>query len=94
MGYDVNCSIGNFGDLFYSRIDVDKELEKVDEGDKPKSRTFVDGQEIKDIPEHVDTKGEFNTCNYIERLIYSAPASPIQRGGPPLLPISATPLHF
>ena len=40
------------------RIDIEKELEKVDEDDKPKGRSFVDGKEVKDIPEQVDAKGD------------------------------------
>ena len=46
--------------LFVSRVDIDKELEKVDEDGKPKGRCFVDGKEVKDIPEYVDTKGNFS----------------------------------
>ena len=46
--------------MFVFRIDVDKELEKVDEEDKPKGRSFVDGKEVKDIPEYVDTKGNIS----------------------------------
>ena len=42
----------------FCRIDVEKELEKIDDDGKPKGRSFVDGKEIKGIPEHIDTKGE------------------------------------
>ena len=41
----------------FFRIDIEKELEKVDQDDKPKGRSFVDGKEVKDIPEQVDAKG-------------------------------------
>lgn len=41
----------------WDKVDIEKELEKVDQDDKPKGRSFVDGKEIKDIPEHVETKG-------------------------------------
>ena len=43
------------------RIDIEKELEKVDQDDKPKGRSFVDGKEVKDIPEQVDAKGDLNS---------------------------------
>lgn len=44
--------------FFICRIDVDKELKKIDEGDgKGKERTFIANREVTNIPDKIDAKG-------------------------------------
>lgn len=58
------------------RIDIEKELEKVDEGDgKKNERTFVGNKEVTNIPDAIDATGivvvtdssHNNVCQIIEK---------------------------
>jgi hypothetical protein len=50
--------------LFPSRIDVEKELEKVDdEGKKGTERTLIANKDVQNLPDHIDTKGWLGLCD-------------------------------
>lgn len=55
----MNLLLGILFICLIFRIDIDKELEKVDEADKNvKERTFIANREVTNLPESIDAKGK------------------------------------